>query len=287
MDYWSDSGLCGDHLTWQLLGEVLFIDGEGEMDNYTPGASIWEPLAWLVRSVVIGRGVTSIGDHAFDGFTALTSVSIPETVKKISKTAFSDCANLKEITIPWKNFRFFFQDGMLIDSSTDLPIWPPEKAGKPVCRFAVDEDYYVFRIVTGRYGHKGLTETAYFGDQTTLLELRETEGAVIDIQCIYLTVTLQEPNLFLPDHRQDQDLEQTEEVCCYTYESGVRNPCVTNLANGRLEILLSERLGEISRYHTDGRVEFYCDEANDLLMIRVTDLTEEESAFLLRQGRHE
>ena len=76
VDSWSDSGLCGEKVTWELLGEILFIDGEGEIEDYLPDHSIWEPLAWLVHSVVIGNGVTRIGNYAFWGFTALKEISL-------------------------------------------------------------------------------------------------------------------------------------------------------------------------------------------------------------------
>ena len=88
MDCWSDSGLCGEKVTWELLGEILFIDGEGEIEDYLPDHSIWEPLAWLVHSVVIGNGVTRIGNYAFWGFTALKEISIPWSVTEIGEGAF-------------------------------------------------------------------------------------------------------------------------------------------------------------------------------------------------------
>ena len=54
-----------------------------------------------------GYPVVAIGEYAFvklspdrEGSPTITSVSIPKTVKKICKAAFSDCNLLKEITIP-------------------------------------------------------------------------------------------------------------------------------------------------------------------------------------------
>ena len=276
MNYWSDSGLCGDHVSWELLGEVLYIDGEGQMDDYLPNASVWEPLAWLVRSVVIGKGVTSIGDHAFCGFTDLTAVSSPETVRSIGKGAFDGCAKLREITVARGNMRYHLWDGMLIDRSRPQIIWPPEKAGGPLGRFAVDENDCVFRIETGLRGSGDMSGIASFGDADTLIEIRECGGTIIDIECIYLKPTLHEPNLFLPDHRSDPELVETPYFYCPDYEYETRQPCLVNVVRDKMEIILSEKLDDISYYHTAGRVGYYCNGQLDVVFIRITGLSESE-----------
>lgn len=50
--------------------------------------------------VTIPDGVTSIGDFAFFGCPALTSVTIPNSVTSIEDYAFSDCTALTSVTIP-------------------------------------------------------------------------------------------------------------------------------------------------------------------------------------------
>ena len=91
----SNSGTCGDNLTWSLSGTGrLTISGTGAMtDNTHP----W--LGRTVYSVVIGNGVTHIGNYAFDNMSELTSVTIPNTVTSIGKNAFSFTA-LTSVTIP-------------------------------------------------------------------------------------------------------------------------------------------------------------------------------------------
>ena len=284
MDAWCEFGLCGEKLTWELLGDTLYIEGEGMMDNYLPNNSVWTPLAWLVRSVVIGNGVTSIGDHAFSGFTSLAHVSIPQSVDSIGEGAFTDCTELKEMTIPWKNDRYFFMDGMLIDQYTYLPIWPPEKAGKPQCRFVVNDNACAFHIDRGRYSKNWRSEVASFGDRDTLIEIKECLGSIIDIRCLYLKPTLCEPNLILPDYHCDTHLKRTDEAYCYDYISGERNPCVVNLVRDKIEIILREDLEDICYYYGEDRVEFYCNEANGVVFFRISDLTEEEFEFLDQQA---
>ena len=280
MDAWCDSGLCGDKLTWNLQGDVLFIDGDGTMDNYLPNNSVWTPLAWLVHSVVIGNGAMSIGDYAFSGFTNLTNISIPKSVNNIGEGAFDDCTSLKEITVSRENAIYYLWDGMLVDSSRYQPIWPPEKIGKPLGRFAVNENDCVFRIETGRCNFGPWSGIACFGDSDTLIEIRESGGTIIDIECIYLRPTLHEPNLFLPDYRSDPELEETNYFYCPDYQYEVRHLCLVNVVQDKMEIILSEKLDEISCYHVEGRVEYYCNDQQEVVLIRISDLSENESRIL-------
>lgn len=46
-----------------------------------------------VTEVVIPKGVTSIGDRAFDGCESLTSITIPKSVTSIGKDAFEDVSD--------------------------------------------------------------------------------------------------------------------------------------------------------------------------------------------------
>jgi hypothetical protein len=51
-----------------------------------------------IKDVVIPSGVTSIGSYAF-GFSSLTSVTMPDTVKTIGEGAFHYCTNLQSIRL--------------------------------------------------------------------------------------------------------------------------------------------------------------------------------------------
>ncbi len=53
----------------------------------------------LAGDIVIPEGVESIADYAFSG-TSITSVTFPKSLKKLGKSAFSSCYNLKNIVIP-------------------------------------------------------------------------------------------------------------------------------------------------------------------------------------------
>lgn len=96
-----DSGKCGDNLTWTLYndGEIR-IDGTGAMYNYGYSRAPWIAYEDEIMTVIIGNGVTTIGDFAFDGCYSLTSIEIPDSVTTIGDVAFQGCESLTSVTIP-------------------------------------------------------------------------------------------------------------------------------------------------------------------------------------------
>ena len=100
------SGTCGDNLQWQLDAfGTLTISGTGPMENHSMPEggepdTHWYPHRQQITKVVIGDGVTAIGEYAFHSCTELTEVSIPETVTAIGKLAFYNCTGLTEIALP-------------------------------------------------------------------------------------------------------------------------------------------------------------------------------------------
>ena len=107
------SGTCGENLTWTVDDAgVLTISGTGEMDDYGPSTETvfspevsysnqpWGAHRASITSIVIGAGVTGIGDYAFCNCKSLTEVSIPDTVKRIGMGVFSMDSALKSVTIP-------------------------------------------------------------------------------------------------------------------------------------------------------------------------------------------
>ena len=93
------AGECGDDLTWSYDTEtkILTISGVGEMYDYNDHDAPWKDL--IVSSVVIGNGVTTIGDNAFIMNSEMTQLSLPSTLLSIGDSAFMMC-DLASLTIP-------------------------------------------------------------------------------------------------------------------------------------------------------------------------------------------
>ena len=98
-------GICGangDNVTWTLDDEgTLTISGTGDMadygwnGNYSPFYKNTD-----IKNVIIGSGITSIGECAFNKCKSLTSINISDSVTSIDNFAFGDCTHLESITIP-------------------------------------------------------------------------------------------------------------------------------------------------------------------------------------------
>ena len=101
-------GLCGDNAYWALTdtdadgtGDKLVFFGEGAMKNWTSGGNTpWTSYRSGITSVEVMNGITTVGDYAFSGCSALTEVRFAESVAAIGKAAFYNCSALKGIEIP-------------------------------------------------------------------------------------------------------------------------------------------------------------------------------------------
>ena len=93
------TGTCGDNVKWTLTDNgVLTIEGEGAMSDYASDSAPWKKLSFT--TVVIGEGVTTIGNSAFGYYSEMTSITIPSTVTSIGEYAFCGCTGLESVTIP-------------------------------------------------------------------------------------------------------------------------------------------------------------------------------------------
>ena len=95
-----NSGTCGPNLKWLLTDNgVLVITGKGGMYDYSDyNRSPWSKSD--IKRIIIGDGVTTIGEFAFNDCSALTSVNILNSVTTIKMQAFSACSALTSVTIP-------------------------------------------------------------------------------------------------------------------------------------------------------------------------------------------
>ena len=114
-----------DGITWVIGSGTLYLDGTGAISDYTAdNKAPWDGKAY--NGVVIGTGITSIGNNAFSGVDTLV---VPPTVTKMSdnalegvKTAYIANKDLAENYGAKKavHFDYFFytQDYEGVNSST-------------------------------------------------------------------------------------------------------------------------------------------------------------------------
>ena len=96
-------GKCGPNVyyTYDNDTKTLNIFGTGAMEDYSNSSNRpWFSYLANITTVVIGNGVTSIGDYAFNRCTSLESITIPDGVTSIDYDAFGHCTSLNNINIP-------------------------------------------------------------------------------------------------------------------------------------------------------------------------------------------
>ena len=97
-------GTCGEWAGYGVwdngTGKELKFYGTGDMNNYTMNTAPWSGVRNSVTTITIPQGITSIGNYAFVGFTAITEIVIPEGVTSIGQHAFDGCSSLTNVTLP-------------------------------------------------------------------------------------------------------------------------------------------------------------------------------------------
>ena len=106
------SGTCGNNVKWNLntTTGVLTLTGKGATKDYgetaLKGIAPWNESRELIKSIVVGEGITSLGQLLFNKCTVAESVSLPSTLTKMSDTkvakygTFRECTSLKTVTMP-------------------------------------------------------------------------------------------------------------------------------------------------------------------------------------------
>lgn len=101
------SGSIGDRITWTLDSEgVLRIDGTGAIPDYGdphhggPKSPFYQlNLNNNVHTLIVGEGITSIGNYAF-GEMRFSGAVLPSTVERIGDYAFYYCQSLRSVQLP-------------------------------------------------------------------------------------------------------------------------------------------------------------------------------------------
>ncbi len=84
------SGTCGADARWSYdtAARVLTISGSGEIYDYSRWSVPWADYREEITKVVIGRGITRIGNHDFDICENIRTAQLPSTLTSIGSSAF-------------------------------------------------------------------------------------------------------------------------------------------------------------------------------------------------------
>ena len=91
------SGQCGDNLYWKYEGHTLTVSGTGNMYDYNENDMPWLLFRDTTDVVILERGITGIGNNAFNGFVKLNKIELPSTLTSIGANAFAGCRKLYDI----------------------------------------------------------------------------------------------------------------------------------------------------------------------------------------------
>lgn len=100
----SFTAFAGDvSFDYEAESATLTVKGTGEIADYTEETIKTRP--WNVykdetKHIVIGDGITAVGDYAFAQFKYVQSVEIPESVVSLGTASFVGTDSLSEITVP-------------------------------------------------------------------------------------------------------------------------------------------------------------------------------------------
>lgn len=91
-----------DAFSWAFDSETktLTISGAGAMPNMTAGGQPWAAHNAAAETLVIGEGITKVGQRCFSGMSALKNVTYPTNALEFVQYAFENCTALEAVTIP-------------------------------------------------------------------------------------------------------------------------------------------------------------------------------------------
>lgn len=93
-------GICGNDAYWYYEDGRLTIYGSGTMDSYAkPTDQPWYMYCNSTSVIDIYEGISQVGEGAFEGFSSLYHIYLPEGLTSIGARAFTDCSNESNICV--------------------------------------------------------------------------------------------------------------------------------------------------------------------------------------------
>ncbi|MBR3835457.1 MAG: leucine-rich repeat protein, partial [Clostridia bacterium] len=94
-------GSCGEAAVWSLSDSgTLTISGSGRMYDYSSQESVpWHAYASDIKSIMIDKYITNVGNYAFYGLSNVTDINLADTVTDIGDYAFYGLSGLTAYSI--------------------------------------------------------------------------------------------------------------------------------------------------------------------------------------------
>ena len=99
---WKKIGTSNTYWAINAENNVMYIAGTGAIPDFTDKGAPWYDQRNKIRGVVIGEGVTAIGENAFNSCAVMRVALLPSTLTSIGSHAFFCCTSLREVQIPAK-----------------------------------------------------------------------------------------------------------------------------------------------------------------------------------------
>ena len=99
----ADGTIAGTEIHWSYNKDtkILAIEGSGAIPNFESSTAVpWFAVRQGVTNLVLGEGITAIGDYAFYYLPILEQVSLPGTITSLGKYSFAFCSALTSFTVP-------------------------------------------------------------------------------------------------------------------------------------------------------------------------------------------
>ncbi len=100
----TDHGTLGSNLQWAYYPDgALYFFGGGALPDWSEEDMHNGNIPWMnyrVRTVVLPKSVSAIGDRSFAGLSSLQTISLPWGVTTIGVSAFEGCKNLATLELP-------------------------------------------------------------------------------------------------------------------------------------------------------------------------------------------
>lgn len=99
----AESGSCGEGVVWDYNSDTktLTVSGTGAMSDYMAidDTQPWKNYRKDINKLVIGDGITKIGNYAFTFLGGVTELTVPGSVTEIGNQVFYMCTGLTKAVI--------------------------------------------------------------------------------------------------------------------------------------------------------------------------------------------